>query len=465
MKVESYDGPHEREILTAMLVHRGVLARVADKWKAPGLFASRYANVVGTWAVAYCLEHAEAPKRHVESLFAAWAQTARDDATVKLVETFLQSISDEHESAPEINEEYVVKLAENHFNKTALKKRNEIIEGHLEAGRLDEAEKAALDYCRVEMSASAGIDVLSDKEFVKRVMDRKDKNKLFEYPGDIGKFFDVPDCFGRDCLVSFLGVKGRGKSWWLIDAAWRAMEQRRKVALFQIGDMSAEQVGQRLLTRAAGRPLFAGTYDSPVSLKREGEGVKHQREKVTLTNDLSGRDVWCSLRETVKHKIKSADSYLKLSVHPARSLSVPGLTAVLRNWERQGFVPDVVVLDYADLLAPMDSKIDKRDQINESWLALRALSQTLHCLVITATQAKAAAYYIDLLTMDHFTDDRRKFDHMNSCIGINQTVDEKAADIQRLNFVTLREGAFDERRVVHCALCLPAANPCVRSLL
>ena len=54
-------------------------------------------------------------------------------------------------------------------------------------------------------------------------------------------------------------LEKRGKTFWLIDMAWRGMLQRKKVAFFATGDMSQRQMMRRFIARAAKRPFKADT--------------------------------------------------------------------------------------------------------------------------------------------------------------------------------------------------------------
>lgn len=463
MKVESRDGAVERQILTAMLVNDRVCAAVASRWNARGMFRSRWADVVGKWATDYCLKHNEAPRRHVESLFLAWSKKA-DQATCSLVESFLQSISDEYDAADEINADYVIDLAGKHFNECKVRSVIKEAEGLADSDP-DAAWELLHQSDRVQIGRGSGVDVLHDEAAIRAAFDSNSQAPLFCYPGAAGEFLGVRDCFHRDCFVAFAGPKGRGKSFWLIDAAWRAMEQRCRVAFFAIGDMSQDQMMRRLMVRASRRPFSPGTVLIPESIRKEEKAYVLTYQEKTYEKHLSPQTALASVQKVLTHKIKSKQSYFRLSCHPTKSISVPGIVGTVREWERGGFTPDVIVIDYADLLAPVSTRDEGRDQINNSWIAMRAMAQTLHCLVLTATQTKATSYYADLITRDHFADDRRKIDHVNAFIGLNQSADEKRQGIMRLNFFALREEDYDERRVVACATCLPLANTCVRSCL
>jgi hypothetical protein len=135
-------------------------------------------------------------------------------------------------------------------------------------------------------------------------------------------------------------------------------------------------------------------------------------------------------------------------------------------WERQdGFVPDVVAVDYADILAPDKDteKFDFRNQSNITWQRLRSLSQERHCLVLTATQAAASAYGKETLAMSDFSEDKRKFAHVTSMFGLNRTSREKALGIMRMNQLTLRDSFSDESNFVTVLQCLERGRPIIGS--
>jgi hypothetical protein len=120
-------------------------------------------------------------------------------------------------------------------------------------------------------------------------------------------------------------------------------------------------------------------------------------------------------------------------------------------------------VDYADLFADLPGHKEKRDQIDANWKHMKAISQEFHCCVLTATQAKAESYSAYTLNMRHFSDDKRKNAHVDGIIGINQTDDEKVAQVARWNWIVRRNADFSPGRFLHVAECRPLANVCVLS--
>jgi replicative DNA helicase len=162
-------------------------------------------------------------------------------------------------------------------------------------------------------------------------------------------------------------------------------------------------------------------------------------------------------------KKKGKESLLRLACYPNSTISIAGVRAALESWSRRGWTPDVVVIDYADILAPLPGYAESRDSTNATWQQMRALSQQLHGLVITATQTKATSYTAELMEMQHFSEDKRKFAHVTGALGINETADEKRNQTFRLNWLVLRESDFSTRDCVTIAGCRDVARPIVLS--
>ena len=183
----------------------------------------------------------------------------------------------------------------------------------------------------------------------------------------------------------------------------------------------------------------------------------------TFEQDLDWRTAFKACEEVTRNKIRSKESFFRLSVHPNSSINVHGIRSILQQWDREGFTADVVIIDYADILAPPSGVADTRDQINATWKALRSLSQARHCLVITATQTDAASYDVATISRKNFSEDKRKRAHVTGTFGLNQTATEKELGITRLNWIVLREGRFSESKCVYVAGSLDIANPAIIS--
>lgn len=451
-----------RTVLVGMVTSDAVLSRLTPKWEKGGLFASRWENLLGFWCVSYFRKYAKAPNKAIEGLFARWAaEHAGDKETVGLVEDFLAGLAGEYASkAKSLNPEFVVDQAAEHFNEVRLARLRDEIDGDISAGKGSDAFKRLANFRKVEIGLGSYVKVFQDEDAWKRaVRSGVQAESLVKYPGALGEFYGP--ALARDNFVAFLAPMKRGKSFLMYDLAHRAVMQRRRVAYFQVGDLTEDQQLARIAVRTLRRPLRASKYRYPVSIEKD----KPVWEERVVKDSITEEEAWARAKKWHLEKVKSADDYLRLSTHANSSLTVEALNARLEDWQADGWVPDIVVIDYADILAAPPGYSESRDGVNHNWKALRRLSQERHCLVVTATQANAASFNERNLDMSHFSEDNRKFAHVTGMVGLNQVDEEKKAGVMRLNWIVLREQEFHRRDFVCVVPCLAIGDPCVLSFV
>jgi hypothetical protein len=428
------------------------------------MFRTKWCNIIATWCIKHFQQYGESPGRNIETVFATWAERTKNKPLAGLIEMFLESLSGEYEDGGhEINSEYIIDLAGKHFNHVQLETLAEVIQAHLSQGEQDKALDKITTWNKIELGVGAGVSVLGDMEAIQEAFAEKGE-PLVGFPGALGEFFG--DSLERDGFIAFMGPDKRGKSFWLSEISYRALLRRCRVAYFEAGDLSQNQLMRRLMCRISRHPMKAGTVDYPIRIVRpEGEFTAVvETEERKFNTPLSWRRAWKSAREIMEKRVRSNEPLWKLSCHPNSTLSVNGVRSILDGWSREnGWTPDVIVIDYADIMASDHARLEPRDQNNERWKQLRALSQSLHCLVVTATQTDADAYKRNVITKSNFSEDKRKLAHVTGMIGLNQTPEEDGIGVMRLNWVVRREGAFQETKCVHVARCLALANPSVIS--
>lgn len=464
MKINKKNNNSERKILIAMIVDSVVLGRVNSKWES-GCFKSKWANIIAKWCVSYYRRYNKAPMNNIESLYENWATETQDESSKKLVEKFLSSLSDEYEDLKsESNSDYMIDLAAKYFNQVRIENLVDNVEAEMTKGNVEKAHNRLIGYNKIEMGVGEGIDVLQNKDAIRNAFNTERAETLIEFSGALGKFFK--NALERECFISFMGKKGIGKSFWLQTMAWQGLLQRRRVAFFEVGDMGEAQTLRRFMIRAAKQPRYPQDIYYPTKIWRNEKKHRVQRdfEIREFAKKLSWRKAWKACEAVMNNKVRSKEPYLKLSCHFNSTISVDGIDSILQDWERDtGWIPDIIIIDYADILKMQYPGKEGRDCINETWKRLRGLSQKRHCLLITATQSDADSYDRETLKMKNFSDDRRKIDSVTGMIGINQTEGEKKRGIMRLNWVSLRDDEFHPANCVHVAGCLALANPAIKS--
>lgn len=467
MKVQTRDSSREKLILAGMIMSDVVLGAISARWEPQGLFINSWANLIGRWCVRFYTKYEKAPRKGIKSLFSKWAESSRDEETTRLVSFYLESLPDFDTS----NYDHIIDEAGSYFNKIKYQKLAEEIQGHIDANNLEEAEKAYTSFNKLEMGAGAGIDLVNDEQAILSTFAVERKESLITYPGALRKFF--LHSLERDSFIAFQAAEKVGKTWTLIDMAYRALSQRRKVAFFSVGDLSENQIKERFLVRITKHPSRSNTgkwpsfAEIPTAIARTKNNSKSKitvkRKKVSYATPLDHSISWKACKDLMENKIKSKESYFKLSCHPNDSISIMGIKSILESWAIREWVPDVVIIDYADLLSPF-TKGETRDQIDATWKKMRAISQIYHCLMVTATQSNAQSYGANLQDRKYVSNDKRKLAHTTGTIGINVSDEEKKIGKSRLNWIVKREGLYYSSQVVHTAGCLSIGNPYMLSI-
>jgi len=314
------------------------------------------------------------------------------------------------------------------------------------------------------MGHGSHIDLLTDHAAIRSALDDDLREPLVYFPLDkdgrqtkIGGFFS--NQLVRDSLVMLMGPEKRGKSWWLIDLAYRALWNRKRVAYFEAGDMSQTQVLRRFMIRITGMPIYPKKIQIPTRLYRRRDntiGIK------TKTKTFRHGIDWMIAKQACDRLMKRKamnQSYFRLQCYPNSTLHVSDIENSITEWNRHGWIPDVIIIDYADILDMTYRGLEGRDTINRTWKDLRRLSQELHCLIITASQADAASYDAMVIRNRHFSEDKRKLGHITGGVGLNATDEEKKRGIMRLNWFVLREAPFVASKCIYTAGCLDIGNP------
>ena len=438
MKVRSVSVSDELQILKGCISDRTTLMRVASLGTEVAKFKNKFANVVYKWCIEHLDSYDEAPMReNIIAAFTKWQTNAPEDL-VERVEQFLDKVD-----TTDVNTDLVADKIGTYFSRQSLEALKDVIEDDLAMGEVDDAITAVSSWRKVEVGKDASVDVLRDADAVREAFEHN-VEALVTMPGDLGQF--MGNDLSRDALVAFMGPEKRGKTFAMMEIAWRAMQQKKKVAFIGLGDMSKNQYMKRFAIRAARRPEHPGTYTMPKKVGWKDDTKEHEVlewGKKTYEDSLTWRVAHEAMSKIVNRQgIRSP--MLKLSAYPNSTMGIESIEGVLDGWERDGWIPDVIVLDYADLLLPPRAAGDERAANNLNWKHMRRITQERHLLMVTATQANASSYDSWVVTKQHFSEDKRKLAHVTGMVGLNMTPEEADDGVMRWNWIVRRDSAYNE---------------------
>jgi hypothetical protein len=491
MKVRSPD-TRIRTILTGMLTDTDFLDE-CEGFLKPELFDSPGARRLGRWALAHYQTYREAIGMAVLDRFENFVSSREeDDSEVVQMAGILERLEEGGTSSVEYMKDAAWEFFQfQQFRVTAGNVMTAVDNGDLEA-----AMQAVQGYDELEKERPSWVDPFLEPDRAAMSVE-KTGEELFRIHGALGCL--VNPMLKREHLVSILASEKKGKTFHLTNLALAARAQGRDVAFFQAGDMTEDQLLTRIGVTLTGRPEMesdCGEFEVPcldcqyniddecdmewrkcdVDSTRAGylpcrvcQRLRHPDWSPVVTRRKVREDRPLTVpaaRKALDHFRRiTPHSQFRLSTHPNETLTTYGIYRILDRWERlDGFVPDVIVIDYADLLEVegMANK-DRRNQEDTKWKRLRRMSQERRALVITASQADTASYEAKVLGATNFSESKTKNAHVNAIFGLNQSPEEKEAGIMRVNTVLARGMDFNSHITARVLYSLRIGRPHISS--
>jgi len=93
-----------------------------------------------------------------------------------------------------------------------------------------------------------------------------------------------------------------------------------------------------------------------------------------------------------QYKVKNSESKLIIKEFPTKGVTVLGIKTYIEKLVRKGVKPDVIILDYLNLIAPPHANKNSYESIKEITEYVRALTYKFECPIITATQTNRSGY-------------------------------------------------------------------------
>lgn len=512
----------EKLIVTGLINSKEYTQQIRPVWLSNVLLGDNFREIA-RWCLSYYDEFKDVPKRSIEDIY--YEKKGKKEIPKNMIESISQTLIVLADAYDEIyNVKYALERTQEYFQLRHLEEHNLEVQKLIDAGDVDGAL-----YMQSIFKPFSGLSVddldLSSVSVLLRVENafKGLSEALIKYPPPLGEILNQQ--MVRGAFVGLMASEKRGKSFWLLDMAIRATTNKCKVAFFQAGDMTESQQLKRIASYLTKTPInekYIGDVLIPqadciynqldecdleerkskfgifTGGKYSTETIRKEIDKETLVQahkDFSEEYKPCTncknytqnpwgvpwfktvkithaltvteAKKKIKEFFIDKKRRFRLSTHPNNTLTVSMIKGILNQWENNtGFVPDVIVIDYADLLVAETTK-EFRHQQNEIWKNLRALSQERNCLVLTATQADAKSYEKDLLTMVNYSEDKRKYAHVTAMYGLNQDKNgrEKKLGIMRINELVIREGEFDSARTVTVLQNLNIGRPFIDSYL
>ena len=348
-----------------------------------------------------------------------------------LVKTILKYF-DDFEKMPTLDVLKVkINTIERDVLKTSVVDTLKLAWNHLESDDLEFVKEQVLDFCKNQSIKNAILDSVPLLESGKYDMIKKnidtamkagqDSDIGHEYKSMIVERYEdtvrnvvstgwqvideiTQGGFGKGELILFAAPPGIGKSWSLVNIGVNAMKKGKIVAHYTL-ELNEGYVGQR--------------YDAVLS------GVAVGNLKYNM--------------EDVKKSVESVSGDLVVKHYPTKTASVTSLKAHMDKMILQGKRPDVVIVDYADLLRG-PTKEKRHEELEEIIEDLRGMAGEYEVPVYTASQINRSGAEDDIITGTKIAGSFSKMMTADFVVSLSRKIEDKLAGTGRWHVIKNRFG-------------------------
>ena len=437
----------ERSIITNLITDKEFAQKVLPILQ-PKYFKTRYAKVVSAWVRDYFNQYNDVPGALIQDIFLQKQSSLVDEEEMESVASFLQSLSDEQDRG---NTQYNADTAEKYLKLRSLEIHKEQIDEALAIHDPVKGEQVIANFHRVGFPEGDGADILSDATKISAAFNTPNEY-AFTFPGALDKIIGKPM---RGDMMAYLGKPKGQKSMALWFTAETAMQQGCNVVYFTL-EMREPQMIRRAWQSLTASPIRAGVYKTPYFAPGWTEGDPDIDEKsmhwsieFENLNKIAVTDV--PIQSNLdSFRLAYGGGNCKFIFLPMYTATAEDIVAYLDNmYYYEGYSPDVVIVDYADIMKPSKSAgSEYRHQINDIWMKLRSIAQERNVLVVTASQTNRSGMSGDI-ELDNIAEDMRKIAHASILVALNQNKKERGTLIRLVALATRDEvESFDQAVVL-----------------
>ena len=145
-------------------------------------------------------------------------------------------------------------------------------------------------------------------------------------------------------------------------------------------------------------------------------------------------------KEAVRKSLEKAKGNLLIKYFPTRSASVQTFNSHMKQVELSGLKPDVVIVDYADIMKDISGGVELRHRLGNIYEDLRGLAGEMEIPIWTASQANRSALEEDVIGADKIAEDYSKIMTADFVMSMSRKVEDKIANTGRFHIIKNRFG-------------------------
>ncbi len=300
------------------------------------------------------------------------------------------------EDMPYVKKEYLT-FAKNQKVKDALLKSVDL----LKAGNYDKIIDTMMAASKVGVENDLGLDFIDDFESILENVKRDSVGTGWEVIDEL-----MDGGLGPGELGVVMAPSGIGKSWFLSKIACAALQRGVNVLHYTL-ELSESYVGQRY---------------------------------ITILTGITTADQKLNKAEIIR-KVKQTQGRVKIKYYPPQFASAKTLSAHIEKVKTTGFNPQLIIIDYADLLKSGNRGSDGLyAELGGIYEELRGLSGEHQIPIWTATQTNRAAIDHEVIGADSVGDSYKKVQTADFIMSVSRKVKDKLSNTGRIHIVKNRFG-------------------------
>ncbi|RLA00039.1 MAG: hypothetical protein DRQ42_06435 [Gammaproteobacteria bacterium] len=488
------DSTIEKRIITGMIVSEKYLQTVSPQIDL-SYFQNSFTRKVAEWCLDFYYTYRTAPFNDIKAIFERESARMKEEEA-SIIQTMLEEISDNFEIDKGINVEFLVDRTLLFFKKRELEITAGNIQILLEKNAIDQAEDEVINFRKISKITSGWVDPF-DEEQIETTMSAQE-DPLLILPGPLGSFLGP---MHKAWLVGLTGPYKRGKTWLAGEIYTLAGLSKIRVVFISL-EMPAWEVNLRIYKRLTGMadragnfliPCFDclrnqfGTCNKPYRtntyfLMNEGDDIPspqsfdefielqyrpctyckdnyNPRSRIKEVRELIQEyslATWFTWKRSeainrfeIKDKVdvikRMYGDYFRVKAYPRFSACVSDIIRDLDILEQtDNFVPELIVVDYADILKSDRNSLDGYHKEDDVWMNLARLAGERKALVIAPTQATGDALEVENVTQKHTARWKGKLGHVDVMLSLNQTDAEKLRGVMRIGMMAHRHQNFQQ---------------------
>lgn len=145
-------------------------------------------------------------------------------------------------------------------------------------------------------------------------------------------------------------------------------------------------------------------------------------------------------KDAIWKQIKDVEGKLIVKEYPTKTASTNTLRAHLTKLIQSGTKPDMIIVDYADLMRTTSQRKEKREELESIYEELRAIMQEHNVVGWTASQTNRTGLESEIITMQSISEAFNKCFVADFIFSVSRTTEDKQTNGGRIYIAKNRNG-------------------------